>query len=56
MLHIQVHETCPNPLHMVQRLGQATWIQNDFNSYLYERVVINYQKGQIKSSSLVLVN
>jgi hypothetical protein len=32
-------------LQMVNMLGQATWIQNDFNSYLRERVVINYQKG-----------
>jgi hypothetical protein len=30
---------------MVKMLGQATWIQNDFNSYLYKRVVIDYQKG-----------
>ena len=56
MLPIGIHETCPNPLHMVNMLGQATWIQNDFNSYLGERVVINYQKGEIESSSLVLVN
>jgi hypothetical protein len=41
---------------MVNMLGQATWIQLNFNSYLYERVVINYQKGDIESSSLVLVN
>ena len=32
-------------LHMVNMLGQATWIQVKFNSYLCERVVINYQKG-----------
>ena len=32
-------------LHMVNMLGQAKWIQLNFNSYLYERVVINYQKG-----------
>jgi hypothetical protein len=32
-------------LQMVNMLGQATWIQNDLNSYLYVRVVINYQKG-----------
>jgi hypothetical protein len=56
MLPISVHETCPNPLHMVKMLGQATWIQNDFNSYLCERVAVNYQKGEIESSSLVLVN
>jgi hypothetical protein len=41
---------------MVKMLGQATWIQNDFNLYLCERVVINYQKGGIESSSLVLFN
>jgi hypothetical protein len=29
---------------MVKMLGQATWIQNKFNPYLCERVVINYQK------------
>jgi hypothetical protein len=46
MLLIRVHETRPNPLQMVKMLGQATWIQNDFNSYLCERVVINYQKGE----------
>ena len=45
MLPKGVHETCPNPLHMVKMLGQAAWIQNDFNSYLCERVVINYKKG-----------
>ena len=44
MLPIQIHETCPNPLHMVKMVGQATWIQNDLNSYLYKKVVINYQK------------
>jgi hypothetical protein len=32
-------------LQMVNMLGQATWIQSDFNSYLFERVVINYPKG-----------
>jgi hypothetical protein len=36
----------PNPLQMVKMLGQATWIQNDFNSHFCERVVINYQKGE----------
>jgi hypothetical protein len=41
---------------MVKMLGQVTWIPNNFNSYLYERVVINYKKGEIESSSLVLVN
>ena len=46
MLPMKVHETCPNPLHMVNMLGQATWIQMNFNSYLCERVVINYQKGE----------
>ena len=56
MLQIRVHETCPNSLHMVKMLGQATWIQIEFNSYLCERVVINYQKGEIESSSLVLDN
>ena len=44
MLPIRVHETCPNPLYMVKMLRQATWIQIDFNSYLCESVVINYQK------------
>ena len=43
-------------LHMINMLGQATWIQLNLNSYLCVRVVINYQKGEIKSSSLVLVN
>ena len=56
MLPIWIHETCPNPLHMVKMLRQATWIQNDFKSYVYERVVINYQKEKIESSSLILVN
>jgi hypothetical protein len=45
MLPIGVHETYPNLLHMVKMLGQATWIQTNFNSYLCKRVVINYQKG-----------
>jgi hypothetical protein len=44
ILPIPIHETCPNPLQMVKMLGQAIWIQNDFNSYLCERVLINYQK------------
>ena len=38
-------------LHIVNMLGQATWIQMNFNSYLCERVIINYQKGEIESSS-----
>ena len=33
-------------LHIVNMFGQATWIQLNFNSYLCERVVINYQKGR----------
>ena len=45
LLSYGVHETCPYPLHMVNMLGQATWIQMNFNSYLCIRVVINYQKG-----------
>ena len=45
MLPIRIHETCPYTLHMVKMLGQATWIQMNFNSYLSERVVINYKKG-----------
>ena len=32
-------------LQMVNMLGQATWIQINLNSYICERVVINYQKG-----------
>ena len=32
-------------LHMVNMFEQATWIQMNFNSYVCERVVINYQKG-----------
>ena len=31
---------------MVNMLGQATWIQMNFNSYLCIRVVINYQKRE----------
>ena len=46
LLPFGVHETCPYPLHMVNILGQATWIQMNFNSYLCIRVVINYQKGE----------
>ena len=35
---------------MVNKLGQATWIQMNFNSYLCIRVVINYQKrGRLKA-------
>ena len=45
LLPYGVHVTCPYTLHMVNMLGQATWIQMNFNSYLCERVVINYQKG-----------
>ena len=43
-------------LHILNMLGQAKWIQSNFNSYLCEMVVINYQKGEIEGSSLVLVN
>ena len=32
-------------LHMVNMLGQATWVQLNFISYLCTRVVINYQNG-----------
>ena len=52
----RVHETSQIPLHMIKMLGQETWIQMNFNSYLCERVVMNYQTGEIESSSLVLVN
>ena len=34
MLPIRVHETCPNPLHMVNCLGKQHGFQIDFNSYL----------------------
>jgi hypothetical protein len=37
-------------------LGQATRIIKDFIEYLCEKAVINYQKGEIKSPSLVLDN
>ena len=30
MLPFGIHETCPYPLHMVNMLGQATWIQLNF--------------------------
>jgi hypothetical protein len=56
MLPIGIHETCPYPLHMVKCLGKQHGFKIDFNSYLCERVVINYQKEGIESSSLVLVN
>ena len=56
MLPIQVHETCPNPFTHGKYAWARTWIQMNFNSNLYERVVINYQKGGIERSSLVLVN
>ena len=37
-------------LYMVNMLGQATWIQMNFNSYLCIRVVINYQnRGRLKA-------
>ena len=45
LLPFGVHEACPYLLHMVNMLGQATWIQLNSNSYLCIRVVINYQKG-----------
>ena len=57
LLPFRIHETCPYPfIHIVNMLGQATQIQLNFNSYLCERVIINYQKGEIESSCLVLVN
>ena len=37
-------------------LGQATWIQKEFIEYLCKWVVINYQKGEIESPSLILDN
>ena len=54
--HMEFMKLIYIPLHIVNMLGQATWIQNDFNLYLCERVVINYKKGEIESSSLILVN
>ena len=44
MLPIQVHETCPYPLHMVKSLGKQHEFKLNFILYLCERVVINYQK------------
>jgi hypothetical protein len=46
MLPYGVHEACLYPLHMVNMLGQEIWIQLNFNSYLCERVVIIYQRGE----------
>ena len=56
MLPIWVYETCPNPLHMVKMLGQATWLENDFSSYLCERLSSITKKGEIESPTLVLDN
>ena len=37
-------------LHMVNMLGQATWIQLNLNSYLCVRFIINYKKkGRLKA-------
>jgi hypothetical protein len=36
MLLIQVHETCPNPLHMVKCLGKQHEFKFEFISYLCE--------------------
>ena len=56
LLPYRVHETCPYSLHMVNMLEQATSVQLNFNSYLCERVALITKKGEIESSSLVLVN
>ena len=48
-----IHETCPYSF----THGKYAWTSNmdsiKFNLYLCERVVINYQKREIESSSLV---
>jgi hypothetical protein len=44
MLSIRVHETCLKSFIHGKMLGQAAWIQMNFISYLFEKVVMNYQK------------
>jgi hypothetical protein len=41
---------------MVKMLGQATWTQYDFNSYLCEGLSSITKKGEIESPSLVFDN
>ena len=56
MLPIWVHETCPNPLYMVKCLGK----QHGFKLiliHIFVKVLSSItKKGEIESSSLVLVN
>jgi hypothetical protein len=55
MLPMGVHETCPSPF----THGKYAWASNMIHLnlfYIFEEVVINYQKGEIESPSLVSVN
>ena len=56
MLSTWVYETCPYPLHMVKCLGK----QNESKKILLDIFVKGLssitKKGEIESSSLVLVN
>jgi hypothetical protein len=45
MLPIQVHETCPNPLHMVKNAWARNMDSNLNLFHIFVEVVINYQKG-----------
>ena len=45
LLPYGIHETCPYLFTRGKYAWEAIWIQLNFNSYLYVRVVINYQKG-----------
>jgi len=56
MLPMGVHETCPNPLHMVKMLGQATWIQIWIYFISLWRLSSITKKREIESPSLILVN
>jgi hypothetical protein len=56
MLPIQVYKTCPYPLHMIKCFGKQHESKKDFIEYFCEKVVINYQKGEMESPSLVLDN
>jgi hypothetical protein len=56
MLPIQVHETCPKSFTHVKNAGASNMDSNLNLFHIFVEVVINYQKGEIKSPSLVLDN
>ena len=46
MQPIGVHETYPNPLHMVKNAWESNMDSNLNLFHIFVKVVINYQKGE----------